>query len=340
MKILSLSILSLAFICHSAFSKEMKVEREALGNLSVQTQVIEAISTYTGKEIMAQVAVLPGQSYVFKSPINVQQVQYLKGLGDTVAKNEAFAIIQGPEVHHFHHVFETQKVLFEQAQTLFNNSAKLYQRKSLSEQAWLDISNQFHDTKMKFDELTHFFDLVLSFDETQESLTLASPVAGVLQYSIGGSLDANNVIASFLPKQAIRLKLNLPIGASHTPTSVKLGNCHLDIDFIESANSAFYKVAWSKALTADCAFAVGQVLIATPEYKTNAYQVKQSAVFNLNGDNYIFIQNKQNYEAVKVTLVTSQENTYIVQSAELIDKQKVLVSSVSAVQGILLGLGI
>jgi hypothetical protein len=340
MKILAFLILSSTLTSHLALSQDLSVGVDELGNLAVQTKSIEAISSYTDKEVLAKVTVLPGQSYVFKSPINVQQIQYLKGVGDNVTKNQPFAIIQGPEVHHFYRVFQMKKVLFRQASSLFENSKALYQRKSLSEQAWLEISNQYHDTKMEFDELTHFFDLVLSADEENDALTLASPVAGVIQYNIQNALDINHTIASFTPKQAIRLKVNLPIETTQTPLYISNGNCKLAIDFVESANSAYYQSVWSKPLTTECTFAIDQILSVKPEYQIDAYKIEQSSVFNWEGDNYLFIQNKQNYEAVKVTLVTAQDGYFIVKSSVSLTNKLALVSSVSAVQGILFGLGI
>ena len=82
------------------------------------------------------------------------------------------------------------------------------------------------------------------------------------------------------------------------------------------------------------------MLSATPEYQADAYEIKQSSVFNWEGDNYIFIQDKQNYTAVKVSLITSHDDNYIVKSSVSLTGKNVLLSSVSAVQGILLGLGI
>jgi len=340
MKIFPFLFLSSTFICYSAFSQNMSVSADKVGELSLQTSAIESVSSYTGKDVMATVAILPGQSYIFKSPINVQRIEYLKGVGDTVEINEAFAIIQGPEVHHFYKTYQMTKVLFAQTQTLFNNSKNLYQRKSLSEQAWLDISNQYNDIKMEFDELNHFFDLVISVDESSDALTLAAPMAGIIQYNLPSALDVATTIASFTPPQAIRLRVNLPINKTQNVLSISSDYCQLAIDFTENANTAFYQTSWTKALTNDCAFVVGQILSATPEYQTNAYKIKQSSVFNWEGDNYIFIQEQQNYMAVKVLLIASHADSYVVKSPVSLINKNVLVSSVSAMQGILLGLGI
>jgi hypothetical protein len=340
MKKLSLLILSSACICLSAFAKDLNVDVNSLGALSVKTDIIEQVSSYSGKNAMAKVTALPGQSYVFKSPIDVQQLEYLKGAGDSVDKNEAFAIIQGPEVHHFYRLFELKKALYKQSKALFDNNRKLYERKAISEQAWLDISNQFHETRMEYDELTHFFDLVLSVDNEKESLTLASPVAGIIQYNVTNMVNRENTIALFTPLQAIRLQINLPIDVTQKPLFIRSEYCQLEIDFIENADSPFYQTAWSKPIVSDCKLVMGQMISVSPEYQAQAYKIKQSSVFNWEGLNYIFIQNEQKFSAVKVTLIATDDDSYVVKSTNSLANKKVLVTSVSAVQGILLGMGL
>jgi hypothetical protein len=340
LKILTLIILSSLLINHKALAQDLSVELAALKDLSLQTQVIEQVSSFTGKEMMAQVASLPGQAYVFKSPIDVQQIQYLKGNGALLNKDQAFAIIQGPEVHHFYMAYEMKKVLFKQATAHFDNSKNLYARKSLSEQAWLDISEDYHNFKMEFDELTHFFDLVLSFDDKNDALTLGAPANGILQYSVSAALNMDGIIASFVPTQAIRLKVNTPINMTVKPSYFNSGNCQLAVDFTELADNAFHQTAWTEALREQCDFVIGQVLSARPVYETNAYKVKKSSVFNWEGGNYIFVLNNTRYEALKVTLITSQNENYILNSEASLANKTVLTSSVSAVQGMLQGLGL
>lgn len=339
MKYLYTPFLLITLFCHSAWAQDRAVETKELGNLLLKTSTIDPVTAYMGKEVMAEVSVLPGQSYIFKSPIDVQQIEYLKGAGDEVTKNLPFAIIKGPEVHHFYMAYQMKKRLLTQSTALFENSKKLYKRKSLSEQSWLDMSNQYHDTKMEFDELTHFFDLVLSFDPEAESLTLAAPISGFLNYSLSKALNNGGLIASFVPLEALRLKVNLPIGLKDKPLHIISGRCHLEIDFIENANSAFFQTFWTKALNSDCPYVQGQVINVTPEYQTSAYKVKQSSVFNWEGDNFIFVKNEQGYIATQVELITSHGDTYIVTSEVSLLGKSTLISSVSAVQGILIGLG-
>lgn len=340
MKTLFILMLSSLVICNGAYAQTMTIESSALRDLKAQTQIVEAISSFSGKEIMAKVASLPGQSYMFKSPINVQQIEYLKGNGTVTEKNEAFAVIKGPEVHHFYTAYQMKKVLFAQASKHFVNSKELYLKKSLSEKAWLQISNDYHMTKMEFDELTHFFDLVLSFNGEQDALTLGAPIAGVIQYNIFSALDIDSIIASFVPLQAIRLNVKLPINRVLQASAFSHQNCKVTVDFTESTNSAFHQIAWTKVLPEHCDVFIGQVLSVSPVYELSAYRVKQSSVFNWEGANYIFMMNQNKYEAVQVTLITSEDEQYILQSEVSLDNKTVLISSVSAAQGILQGLGL
>lgn len=343
MKILS-SLTALALVLlltsFSLKSQNLTIQQNSLGNLVLQTQPIEAVSSFSGQAIMAEVAVLPGRSYTFKSPINIQQIEYLKGVGDKVQKNDAFALISGPEVHHFFMAYKMKKVLFEQAQSYFEHSKQLYQRKSISEGAWLAASEQYFNSKMEFDELTHFFDLVLSFDEDSDTITLAAPITGFVHYDPQSTVDIDTLIGAFIPSEALRLKVNLPIKQDLKPLYIQIGECRQDIAFTENANSAFYQTAWSQAFNSACQFSRGQMLSAIPEYQIDAYKVAQSSVFNWAGENYIFIQKQQDYQAIKVELIASQNNNFIVIADASLDGKLALTTSVSALQGMLQGLGL
>lgn len=337
MKTFSLLCLVLAFTSVSA--QNLSVEQTTLQDLALQTQTIETINSYRGKALLAQASSLPGQAYALKSPINVQQIRYLKGSGASIAEGEAFAVLQGPEVHHFYMAYQMKKELYNQARAHFENSKALYKRKSLSEKAWLDVSNEFHDTKMEFDELNHFFELVVGFDEEKDAMTLASPIDGSLEYSGIRMVDANSLIASFVPNDAMRIKLKLPIDGKQNPEYFIAKNCQFALDFSEVNESAFYLTAWAQLTSGDCRLVKGQIVSATPVYSLDAYKAKKSAVFSWEGANYIFIKTENGFDGVEVSLINAQNDNYVFQSKASLVNKDVLVSSVSALQGILLGLG-
>ena len=340
MKLAALITLIVTSVCLCVSAQENSVERDALGELALQTQPIVTVQRFFGPELTAKVMALPGQSYVLKSPINIQQIRFLVGAGQRLQQGQAFAVIQGPEVHHFYSAYKTKQVLHEQEHALYQNQKSLYQKKAISEQTWLDVSNRYQQSKLALDEMKHFFELVVSVDDEHDALTLAAPIESIIQYSIGESLNTDSLIASFIPFTALRLKVSLPIARHLTPASVKVGSCALDIDFIENANSGFFETAWTQAIPQECHLTTGQMLSAQPQYSTRAYQVAQSAVFNLEGENHIFIKRPEGYLATPVSLLTSLNNDYILIAEDSLDGKEVLISSVSAVQGILQGLGL
>tara|TARA_R110000751_G_scaffold49002_1_gene109288 strand:+ start:8933 stop:9190 length:258 start_codon:yes stop_codon:yes gene_type:complete len=82
----------------------------------------------------------------------------------------------------------------------------------------------------------------------------------------------------------------------------------------------------------------------TPFYTQIAYRVPKLAIFSWDADQYIFVKQDSMLVSLQVNLLSSDANYYIVQLQQSDNpltegKIEVLVSSVSAVQGVLLGLG-
>lgn len=340
MKLFVLVTLLYSVLQQLALAQDLSVDRSELAELSIQSESIQVVNSFNGKKLMARIESLPGQTYVLASPIDIPQVIYLESNGASLRKKQPFVKIQGPEVHHFYASYQMKKALFAQASRHYNNSEALYKRKSISEQAWLDISNNYYVTKMEFDELTHFFELVLNFDESNDALILGAPQQGILKYNISNMFSAGSTIAAFVPLDAIRMKVNVPIGQPNLPSQLSIDNCNLAVDFMETANSTFYQTAWSKPLNPECKYVEGQVISVIPIYETKAYSVKKSSVFNWEGNNFIFVQVDAQYKAMQINIVTSQGDNYIVQSTNNLTNKVVLTSSVSALQGMLLGLGL
>jgi hypothetical protein len=84
---------------------------------------------------------------------------------------------------------------------------------------------------------------------------------------------------------------------------------------------------------------LGQHLLATPFMRAEVYQVATSAVFQWQKSSYILVRAGERLTAVEVDPVGAIGTDYLVQTKASLQDKDILVSSVSAVQGILLGLG-
>ncbi|MBT1449313.1 hypothetical protein KJ365_00340 [Glaciecola sp. XM2] len=322
-----------------ALSQDMLVNGEQLGQLKQETAPITAIKTFSGSPVIAEVISLPGQAYVLTSPMNVQQIQYLAGIGQALKKGEKFAVLRGPEVHHYHSQYQIYKRLHTQSKALYENNQKLFNSKAINEGAWLQISQQYYDVKLAYDEYVHFFEYVSNFDDDTESLTLVAPINGIVSYEATQSTEMGHILARFIPRQSLVFKLRIPFNDTREIASIDAPQCKLTISSVNQQLDGYYQTAWSEPLKNNCKASLGASVSVTPHYKTDAYLTNKQSVFNWQGDNYIFLKNGDAYRAVKITILGTQQQQYVIQSDSPLTDKSALVSSVSAAQGILMGLG-
>lgn len=331
--------LSGALLPSSAISQDMVVTKVQLKQLSITVAPVTSVDTYAGSKLNASVSALSGQAYTLSSPINVQRVTFLKQRGERVAAGEPLVVLIGSEVEHFYDEYQLKTALFAQTSQLYKSNQKLYEKKAISEQLWLSISENYVTRKLALGEYTHFFDYVDNYNDEKQSLTLKSPLSGVLHYEAFASLNAEQGIARIIPDQAIRLKVQMPASQTHIPSLLNLPQCKLKVDEIEGLSQSFYKTLWSEPLKQSCELRYGDIVTVTPQFDISAFVVPKTAVFSLHGSHYIMLQKGDIFAAVEINIVASEQSDMVVTSQQAINGAFVATSSVSALQGILMGLG-
>jgi hypothetical protein len=341
MKLLSYIFIILMASNQAAFaqSTSTQISPEQLGQLEQKTQTITSVSHYLGSQILASVSELPGQSFVLNAPMNVQRAVYSKAAGESVKAGEPFLTLIGPEVHHYHSQYQISKQLSEQSRALYENNKRLFAAKSLNEATWLEISQQHYQIQLAFDEYAHFFEYAGNFDEQSEALTINAPLGGILTYQQTESIQIEDNLARFIPRDAIRLKINVPVSHIQLIESVTVGSCVLPINIIEKQAQQFYQSVWSSPLTEDCELNIGEQVRVSPRYKVQAFSLSKDSVFEWQGGHHVFSYDGDTYEVNEVSIISSTKDSYIVTSEQLTAGQRVLTSSVSAAQGVLMGLG-
>lgn len=79
--------------------------------------------------------------------------------------------------------------------------------------------------------------------------------------------------------------------------------------------------------------------MVAPLYSVDGYRVDRESVFQWQGRAHVFVRDGDRLEAVPVEVVSTIEGDYVVSSQRALAGREVLVTSVSAAQGVLLGLG-
>ncbi|GAC19324.1 hypothetical protein [Paraglaciecola arctica] len=331
-------------IFKSASASELKINVATLGDLELSTEVVQMVEHYPGNQLKAKVEVMPGRSFTLKSPADVQQTEYLVSQGQTLKKNQPFAIIRGAEVFHYYTEYQIKKSLYTLVESQFKSNRALYSQKVIDEQRWIDITQAYYAAQLAYEEYEHFFEHLIEVDEKQDAITLGSPIEGIFLKGSELNINAGDNIAQFVPKAAIRLKVAVPSNKANNLSYLTYSNCKLEVAQIESVSSGAYVTAWSTPLPEKCTWRIGEEVTAMPFYTEIAYRIPKSAVFSWDAAQYVFVKQDTVLISLQVNLLSSDAGYYIaqIQQADASVTEgtiEVLVSSVSAVQGVLLGLG-
>lgn len=332
---------------HAESQTSLKVSVQQLGALQQQTQTVTAITHFSGSQLLGTVSELPGQAYVLKAPMNIQQAVYVRPPGTVIKAGEDFVKLIGPEVHRYYAQYKIYQQLHTQSQTLYVNNQRLFKNKSINESDWLAITEQYYKIKLAYDEYEHFFAYVTHVDEEQDSLTIGAPIAGLVIYDSLAELNIDEIIGRFVPENAVRVHINVPVAnqlsaAAENALQIKtiqLPHCMLEISQRDQRIEQFYQSIWSAPITKNCNLKLGEQVSLIPQYYTQAYKISQDSVFSWEGQSYIWIKEADSYTAVKVDLLASEQQMYIVTAQQSLANKLILTTSVSAVQGVLLGLG-
>ncbi len=336
-KLVHLFILTLV-LGNGAIANEIDIA--SLGDLSLEYQRVDTVRSYPGQKIAAEVTFKKGEAYTLTAPRRIQQVQYQVEVGALVEKGQPLAELRGPEMHHFLTEMEVARQLLLSTERRYNSNKKLFEKKAIKESQWAEVSEKYYAAQLEYEHMRHFNDLVLSTDEVEDRMVVGAPVSGVVNYSLEyNGLNIGDDIAVIIPTSAIRLEAAVPASSRENLAYLKTPSCELNVSSIGAIISHYFVSAWSEPLTSKCDLMLGQSLLLTPLYKVRAYKVPMTAVFQWGTVTSVLVREGGLLRAVEVELITSSGKNYVVSGGDAMEGADVLISSVSAVQGILIGLG-
>jgi len=330
--------LLLLFVASACRAETVAID--SLRALALEYQTIRPVDLYPGQPVSAQVAAPGGEAFAVIAPARVQQISYRMPAGTDVAKDEAFALLRGPEIHHFLTEYEATAQLLDDASRRYENHRKLYEKKAIDESRWVEVSERYQTLRLEYEHMRHFHDLVIEERKQEDAILLGAPIAGIIDYAYStGGLRSGDTIASFIPRDAIRLVASIPHRQSANLAFLEAAGCRLAVSRVSGITTGFFVEAWSEPVTDKCALIPGQRLAATPLYRTSAFRLPRTAVLQREAGSHVFLREGDVLRAVPVELLAADGADYIVTSTTPLGGREALVTSVSAVQGVLLGLG-
>ena len=323
-----------------------EISLDSLGSLQLTFEKLVSVSHIPSEKMLAKVRIKRGEAYILTTPTNVQQLSYLVNNGEELTKGQPFAVLRGPEVHHFLSELDTTKSLFKLSKQRFVNSKKLFEKNLIEEGKWLEINQNYHSDSLEYEHMMHFYELITSIDEKTDSITIKSPISGVLSQTFSENrmleqigIYEGDVIASIVPLKAMRINMHVPLKNAAKIEYLELSQCRLKVDSISKVSQGAFVELWSEAIGEECQLMLGQTQTATPFLKQAAFQISKKALFDLEGKDHILIRSKQKLKSIEVFLLNSIADNYYFTTSVSLGNVEVLTSSVSAIQGILLGLG-
>ncbi len=321
-------------------SDEIKIlEISSLGNFEANFSEIEKVEFVKGERLLGEVDYLPGENYSVTFPFDVQRISYLVKNGDTVGQGDKIAIVEGYDVHHFIDEYKSAKILLGIQQQHFQTNKLYFENKTIKRSQWIEITKSYYQAKLNFEHIQHQMSF-LNIDEN-EIISLISPKTGIIQIpNVVNSRVAGELAFDIVDNGAIKVKIAAPIlltsNLSHFLASP---SCRLRINSIEKIADKFHQRLWAEPESSNCNLTLGQVIRVIPVQKVAGYKISKTAIFEFNDTNYIAIKANQALSLIPINLIGENEDKYIFTTKENIKGKQGLISSVSIIQGNLLGLG-
>ncbi|WP_269518657.1 hypothetical protein [Alteromonas sp. BMJM2] len=320
------------------------VPLNSLGKLSLSYSSINALSTMEKPVSTGMVKVLPGSPLRIVAPMNPQKIDYLVAHGESVTQNQRIAILSGSEVHHFRENLAAKTALLEIATSRFNKNRELVSVNAIPQDKWLNIAQQYYDAQLAWGHLNHFAEMFEPQEDDDMGYLLA-PSKGVFMLPEQASADTEtqateSQLGAVVSPNDIRLSTLVNALDSDFVEAINTDSCSVNIERVEEINHRFFVRVWSAPIPEGCALQLGAHVNTRVQLSVSALTVSADSVFYLHGQASVFVRRASALEAVPITLIGNADNDNAVFTAEGLTKNdEVLTSSISAVQGILLGLG-
>jgi hypothetical protein len=318
-----------------------EVPLDALGDLDLAYATLDVSERIPGPPLRAVVRAGPGEAFRVMLPAAVQRASFRVSPGQPVSAGDPVVLLEGAEIHHWLLEYEALEQRFATARRRYESNLPLYRDKALPAERWADIEERFLTLSLEREHMQHFLEWVLPGSAADgDALLLGAPMDGIVVFdSRAPSLDAGSTVFEVLPDASLRLQVEVPAGQPGELAALAADDCEVAVERLDAALRDFYAAAWSEPLSGPCRYAPGTVLSVRPFYARQAVIVPRGAVFQLRREPHLWLRQGDRLRAHPLTLLADTAQGYAVTPDQALAGAEVLVRSVSAVQGILLGLG-
>ncbi|HKK22425.1 MAG TPA: hypothetical protein VJ947_01970 [Pseudohaliea sp.] len=323
----------------AGLARAQEVPLAALGDLALAYAGAGTLDRVPGAPLRGVIRAHGGEDYRVLLPRTAHRATFVTVPGQHVAAGDPVVRLEGPEIHHWELEFDAIADRYALAESRYERNRPLYADGALPAERWAAIQDSFLATSLEYEHMRHFGELLLP-DDDEDALLVGAPIDGMLHFdSRAPARDERAVLFSVIPDAALRLQVEVPVDRAGDLRDLTVGECSLAIESIDRAADGFFVAAWSAALTGDCRWTPGTVLSVRPGYRADALEMPRAAVFQWQREPHVFVRDGDRLRARPITVLADTAGGYAVARDPALVASQVLIGSVSAVQGILLGLG-
>ncbi|KTF18366.1 hypothetical protein [Pseudoalteromonas sp. H105] len=322
-----------------AMQRLAPVSQASLNGFDVEFASIKKTQFIVGQSLIGDVNFKPLENYTVPFAFDVQQVNYFYANGSLVEKGATIAHVEGSDVHHFLDAYQSAKDMLAITKSHYDINQQHLKNKIIRSTEWVEITKNYFDAKLNLEHMQHQI-AFLNID-SNENVTLVSPKKGILKLTNApGTRVMGDTAFDIIGLNSIRVKIEVPLAFVDTLSHFKLSqNCTLNIESYEGIADKYHQTVWASPSSNKCKLILGQTLNVTPVNNLAGFKIAKSAVFEFENTNYIALKSGDKLEFQPVELKGTHGQDYVFTANKNLAGQPALISSVSALQGMLLHLG-
>lgn len=335
------SLLLAALLLPVIAGAQERLALDALGELELAWATVEAMEQVPGPALRATADPGPGAALQLRLPAELQRADFRVRPGARVTAGDPLAVLEGLEIHHWMLEYEALETRFDTARRRYERNQSLFREGALSGDRWTEIEERYFALQLEFEHMRHVREwLQPGPQEIPDSLLAIAPASGWLLYdSRNVMFEAGATLFEILPQDELRLRVMVPTDRAAQIEALAFDDCEVAVAWVEESAHGFYRTAWSRPLTDACPLRPGAELGVRPLYRAQALRVPRDAVFQWRREPHVWLRQADSLVARPVELIADTPDGYAVADDPTLAGGEVLTRSVSAAQGILLGLG-
>jgi hypothetical protein len=313
-----------------------------LGDLSLAYTTISRLQTVPGPALRGEVRARAGEAFSVMLPMAASRLTYLRPPGAPITPGDAVVKLEGPDVEHWLTEHQFVAAQLETARQRYESNRQLHENNVLAAGQWADIESRYFELQIRYEHMQHFYELLVEPDAgaPHSGVLLTSPRAGTLLFdSRLTGVSAGGTVFSVIATDGLRVRVDVPTSQAATLSQLSLPGCQLPVDSVGTIAHGFFVTAWSAPLGEGCPQRPGSLVSVTPHYSADALKIPRAALFQWRGEPHVLVLGDDALRAVAVTILADTDDGYAIEANAELAGRDVLSRSVSAVQGILLGLG-